>query len=71
MKENFEWFLEHYDEIFQLCGECHVVIYEKQLVGIFGSNIQAYSWVKEQGLLGKCNIQYCNGDESGYTAYIN
>lgn len=71
MKENFEWFVEHYDEIFQLCGECHVVIYEKRIIGVFGSLDKAYNWVNEQDLLGKCNIQYCNGNEDGYTAYAN
>lgn len=71
MKENFEWFLEHYNEIFQLCGECYVVILGKKIVGIFVSYAEAYHWANNKGMLGKCNIQHCNGDKSGYTAYIN
>lgn len=70
MKENFEWFVEHYNEIFQLCGECYVVIYEKKIIGVFESHTYAYHWVIERDLLSYANIQYCNGDESGYTAYV-
>lgn len=71
MEEDFEWFLEHYNEIYQLCDECYVVINEKKIIAIFlDSYAEAYQWVKERGLLGKCNIQYCSGDEDGYTAYV-
>lgn len=70
MEGNFEWFLEHYNEIYALCGECHVVIKDKKLIKLFSSESEAYHWVDENNLLGKCNIQYCNGDESGYTVYI-
>ena len=71
MIENFEWFIEHYNEIFELCGECYVVIYEKKLVGVFHSFNAAHTWVNKHNLLGRCNIQYCNGKKTGYTAYIN
>lgn len=67
MEGNFEWFLEHYNEIYSLCGTCNVVIKDKKIIKIFGDEIQAYHWVKDNNLLGKVNIQYCNGDKSGYT----
>ena len=69
MEGNFEWFLEHYDEIYSLCGECYVVIYKQKIIKIFSSMDTAYEWVKNNNLLGECNIQYCNGDESGYTCF--
>lgn len=71
MRENFEWFIEHYNEIFGLCGECHVVIFEKKLVGVFNSFDEAHTWVNNHNLFGRCNVQYCNGKKTGYTAYIN
>ena len=70
MEENFEWFLEHYNEIFQLCGECYVVINNKRVIKIFDTYAEAYHWTDDNNLLGKANVQYCNGDESGYTVYI-
>lgn len=70
MEGNFEWFLEHYNEIYTLCGECHVVIKNKRIIKIFEDHFAASRWVNENGLLGKVNVQYCNGDESAYTAYI-
>lgn len=70
MKGNFEWFVEHYDEIYSLCDECHVVIKDKKLIRVFQSKQEAYEWYKANDLFGKANLQHCNGDESGYTAYI-
>lgn len=70
MKENFEWFVEHYDEIYQLCGECHVVIKDKRIIYVAATVKDAYHWVVDNNLLGSVNISHCNGDESGYTAYI-
>lgn len=70
MKGNFEWFLEHYNEIYSLYGECHVIIKDKRIIKLFDNEIEAYHWLVDNKLLGKATIQYCNGDESGYTAHI-
>ena len=69
MEGNFEWFIDHYDEIYNLCGECYVVIKDKKIIKIFDNDPEGYHWVCDNGLLGKVNLQYCNGDESGYTTY--
>ena len=69
MEGNFEWFKEHYDQIYELCGECYVVIKNKQIIQIFHLFKNAYKWVEENKLLGKVNIQYCNGNETGYASY--
>lgn len=68
MEGNFEWFLEHYNDIYTLCGECYIVIQNKKIIKIFSAEIEAYDWVVSNNLLGKVNIQYCNGDESAYTS---
>lgn len=69
MEGNFEWFLEHYDEIYSLCGNCNVVIKDKRIIGIFRNEIEALQWINKNNLVGKVDIQYCNGEESGYTNY--
>lgn len=69
MQENFKWFVENYDNIYQLCGECHVVIRDKRIIKIFETEIEGYHWIRTNDLLGKVSLQYCNGDESGYTTY--
>lgn len=71
MRENFDWFLNNYNTIFELCGECYVVIFKKQLVGVFDTITKAHSFLCENNLLGEANIQYCNGQVDGYTEYIN
>lgn len=72
LRSNFEWFLDHYQEIFALCGVCYVVIVDKQIKHICHSVTGALRFVTKNGYkAGQYNIQFCNGDESGYTAYIN
>lgn len=70
MHVNFQWFLDHYMEIYSLCGECYVIIKEQRIIRIFSNEKEAYDWIVDNSLLGKCNIQYCNGKESGYTTYF-
>ena len=69
MEGNFEWFKEHYDEIYTLCGECYVIIKDKKIIAIFHDISDAYNYLVENSLLGNENLQYCNGDESAYTSY--
>lgn len=69
MQENFEWFVENYDDIYRLCGECHVVIQDKKIIKIFSSEIEGDKWLEKNDLVEKVNFQYCNGEESGYTMY--
>lgn len=70
MERNFEWFKEHYTDIYQLCGECYVVIKEERIIKLFSNENEAYLWVTDNNLLGRCNIQYCNGDKSAYTEFV-
>lgn len=69
MEGNFEWFLEHYNDIYVLLGECYIVIEKQKIIKVFSTETEAYRWVENHGMLGKCNIQYCNGNESAYTTY--
>ena len=71
MDENFTWFLEHYDELYQKYGMCYIVIKNCEVIGTYselGDAIRITDLVEKPGTY---NVQYCNGDESGYTAYIN
>lgn len=67
---NFQWFLEHYDEIYRRHGECHVAIKDRAIIGVYHSSVEAYQKTCETEVPGSFSIQYCNGDESGYTAYF-
>ena len=47
MEENFRWFIQHYDEIYSLCGECYVVIKDTKIIKIFDSDNEACDWLKD------------------------
>lgn len=67
---NFKWFLDHYDEIYQQYGECHVAIKDQAIIGVYASHDEACQKTCETEVPGSFSIQHCNGDESGYTAYF-
>ena len=67
---NFEWFLQHYMEIYLLHGNCYVVIYEQRIVYVTKSFSNAVKYANEHYEPGTFNVQHCNGDESGYTVTV-
>lgn len=70
-QEDFEWFLEHYNEFYEQYGVCYLGIKNKEVIGIYTSYAEGVQLCKEQGYeLGTFIIQYCNGKESGYTMYM-
>ena len=67
---DFKWFLDNYDKIFQEYGHVFVAIKNCQILGTYSNIIDA---IKETSLseeLGTFIVQECNGNESGYTNYI-
>lgn len=69
-KEDFNFFLQQYDELYKKYGKCFVAIKNKKILGIFHSEEEAIDITSSEYELGEFIIQECNGDESGYTNYI-
>lgn len=69
-KEDFNFFLENYQNIFKKYGSCFVAIRNKEIIGIFKTEKEAIDITSAQYELGQFIIQQCNGDETGYTNYI-
>lgn len=69
MERNFNWFVDNYDEIYKLCGECHVLIKDQKIIKIFDDIKDGLKYMEDHDLFGISNLQYCNGDISGYTEY--
>lgn len=67
---DFKWFLDNYDDIFREYGNCYVAIKDKKVLGTYGSTAEAVKETSKNEPLGSFIVQYCNGDESGYTNYI-
>ena len=69
-KEDFEFFLQSYQDIFKKYGKCFVAIKNKKIIGIFKNEQEAIDITSTEYELGQFIVQQCNGDESAYTNYI-
>lgn len=69
-REDFEFFLQNYQNIFEKYGKCYVTIRDKTIIGIFKTEKEAIDITSAQYELGQFIVQECNGDETGYTNYI-
>ena len=69
-RQDFEFFLEKYQEIYQKYGECFVVIKNKKILGVFHTEKEAIDITSSEFEFGEFIVQKCNGDETGYTNYI-
>ena len=69
MIANFKWFVENYQAIYSLYGICYVIIHNQSLVAVFNTFHDALREARRNYETGTYNVQYCNGDKSGYTAY--
>ncbi len=70
-KKDFEYFIEHYQELYEKYGHKFIAIKNKTVLGVYNSEIAAMDDISKQYPLGTFIIQECNGDESGYTNYIS
>lgn len=69
-KEDFDFFLEQYEELYKKYGRCFVAIRNRKILGIFRTEEEAIDITSSEYEFGEFIIQECNGDESGYTNYI-
>ena len=67
----FKWFLDNYDRIYREYGKCYVAIKNKKILGIYNSAAEGIRETKKSEEIGSFIVQYCNGEESGYTNYIS
>ena len=70
MRENFEWFVEHYDELFEKYGTAYLVIKDRSVIGAYASVGEAVRETEKTEVRGRYNVQYCNGTPGAYTDYI-
>lgn len=69
-RQDFDWFISNYDDIFKKYGVCYVVIKNKNIIGTYCDLNKALNETQKTEELGTFIVQLCNGDESGYTNYI-
>jgi len=68
--EDFTWFIENYNELFEKYGVSYLAIRNKTVLGSYHNFKNAIDETKKDFPLGQFIVQYCNGEESGYTNYV-
>lgn len=68
---DFQWFKDHYDEFYQKYGVSYLAIQNKTILGVYDDRNQAIDDISKIIPLGTFIVQFCNGDVSGYSVYIN
>lgn len=70
-QKDFEYFIAHYQELFEKYGHKFIAIQNQNILGVYDDEITAINETSEKYPLGSFIVQECNGDESGYTNYIS
>lgn len=71
MSSDFHWFVNHYQELYKTYGTCYLVIKDECVHGAYDDIRTAVDNAWRQFEPGTVSVQYCNGDQSAYTAEIS
>ena len=67
---DFDWFVKHYDEFYEKYGVSHIAIRHQEVLGVFDTDTEGIDSLAGIYPLGTYSLQYCKGDESGYSCRI-
>lgn len=70
-KEDFDYFVEHYQELYNKYGHKFIAIQNSKILGVFNTEPEAITEISKKYPIGTFIVQECNGNESGYTNYIS
>ncbi len=69
--EDFKWFIENYQELYAKYGMSYLIIHNKEIVDANSNAKKALLQAQKMFPSGDFIIQYCNGNETGYTNFIS
>ena len=67
---DYRWFLDNYDQLFKEYGTSYLAIKEQKVLGVYASYAEALHETEKTETVGSFIIQFCDGNETGYTNYI-
>ena len=70
-KDDFNYFIEHYQEFYDEYGHRFIAIKNSEILGVYDTEKEAITDVSKKHPLGTFIVQECNGEESGYTNYVS
>ena len=68
--DDFAWFVENYNSLYAKYGVCYLAISNRAVLGSYRTAGDAIRGASKIVPPGEFIVQFCNGDESGYTNYI-
>lgn len=68
---DYEWFLEHFSELFNKFGNRYVAIKNKTVLGAYSTYAEGVNTTLKTEQIGTFIVQLCGNDESAYTNYIS
>lgn len=69
--KDFDWFLEHYDELYKEYGDAYIAIKNGKVLGVYSSYAEGVRKTQATEEIGTFIVQHCNGNETGHTNYIS
>lgn len=70
VQEDYKWFLEKYNDLYEKYGEAYLAIKNKKVLGVYNTYADGVRLTSKNEELGTFIIQKCGKDESSYTNYI-
>lgn len=71
MKEDYEWYLENYKQLFEEYGDSYVAIKNKKVIGVYNTYAEGVKNTEKTESIGSFIIQKCGQDETAFTNYIS
>lgn len=70
-KEDYKWFLENYDVLFEKYGCAYLAIKNSSVLGAYATYADGVNATNRTEEPGTFIIQFCNGQKEAYTNYIS
>mgnify|MGYP004480387363 FL=1 len=67
---DFDWFLQHYDELYRQYGEAYLAIKNQSVIGSFRTSADGVRGASLVAAPGSFIVQRCDGTPDAYTNYI-
>lgn len=68
--KDFEYFVEHYHDLYETYGHKFLAIRDETVIGHFDSVLDAINSLSDKYEIGSYIIQECTGEESAYRTSI-
>ena len=69
-EQDFQWYLDHFEDLYNQYGRKFVAIKNKCVLGVYDSYVDAVRVTLQIEPIGTFIVQECGPDESAYTEYI-